>query len=267
VTDALNTRFDIFDSNQSCPTGGSCSPSINSTKDVVRDANASGCKLDKKGWKEVSSPYLPSDPINPITTTPEAMGYPRDMCHAVSLAGSCANGRIGNGNWDRDAYFRTNYIRAGVGTRWTSADWQGNTGLPANATRYQVYQWETDHRGQTIDGKTVLGSRAASGSGASAPTSYGSPQCGTGQVPDATTPDRRRISVAVVNCNANNVHGNSTDVPVEKWIEVFLVEPSIKRTKTDQGDVYVEVIGETIAGGSGATAGQVIRHDVPYLIK
>jgi hypothetical protein len=53
---------------------------------------------------------------------------------------------------------------------------------------------------------------------------------------------------------------------VEKWIELFLVEPSLSRTRTNAGDVYVEVIDETQVG-AGATAGQVIRRDVPYLVK
>jgi hypothetical protein len=86
-------------------------------------------------------------------------------------------------------------------------------------------------------------------------------------VPGGSTPDRRRLSVAVVNCIANGVNGNSDNVPVQKWIEVFLVEPSINRgSVTNTGDVYIEVIGESQAG-AGAAAGQVIRRDVPYLVK
>lgn len=288
VMDALNTRFDIFDSNTSCPSGGTCSPSINSVKDVVRAKNANGsnaCKLQNQGWHldtSGSGYYGQSVPTTaadlPTTTTPSTMGDPRDECHAVSSAGNCADGRVGSGVWDRNAYFRTNYKRAN-GTYWTGGTgvgtWQGNTGLSPSvavtasnyASRYNVYAWEIAHRGQTIDGVTILGSRTSSGNGNSALTSYGSPQCGTGLIPGSTTPDRRRISVAVVNCTANNVKGNSTGVPVEKWIDVFLVEPSVNRARTNNGDMYAEVIGETIAGGSGSTAGQVIRHDVPYLIK
>lgn len=73
--------------------------------------------------------------------------------------------------------------------------------------------------------------------------------------------------MAVVNCLANSVNGNSVNVPVAKWVEAFLVEPSMNRDRTSQGDVYIEVIGETQAGGAGATAGQVVRRDVPYLVK
>ena len=284
VTDALNTRFDIYDSNVSCTGTGICSASINSVKDLVRPGNANGgnaCKLQNSGWQEVAaaSQYLPTSATVPLATsvTPKAMGHPRDMCHAVAsgTAGACAS-PIGDGVWDRDAYFRSNYVRSGVATYWTggtgAGTWRTNTGLSATATRYQVYVWETANRGVAIDGVTVMAPRVASGSGASALTSYGLPQCsagqgfGSGQIPSATTPDRRRISLAVVNCTAKGVNGNSTNVPVQKWMEMFLVEPSLNRTRTNAGDVYAEVIRETTSG-AGATAGQVIRRDTPYLIK
>ena len=286
VTDALNTRYDIYEANNSCPAGGSCPASINSVKDLVRPANGSGnkvCQLDKKdGWQEAASAYLPTSPTTPLptTTTPGAMGHPRDMCHAVSIDGSCSGGRIGNSAWDRDAYFRVNYRRSG-GTYWTggsgAGSWQANTGLSASATRYQVYNWEIAHRyaltSQIIDGVKVLDPNPAGATG-STTVAYGLSVCsptqgyGPGFVPGGTVPDRRRISAAVINCTANNVHGNSTNVPVEKWIEIFLVEPSLDRAsgRTNKGDVYVELIGETQAG-AGATAGQVIRRDVPYLVK
>ncbi|MFL6726987.1 MAG: pilus assembly protein TadG-related protein [Sphingomicrobium sp.] len=298
VTDALNTRFDIYD-NQSCPAGGSCPASINSVKDVGRSANASGnnaCRLQNAGWREgtTATAYewgaIPTSPTTalPTTTTPSVMGHPRDMCHAVpsGTSGRCT-GPIGDGNWDRDAYFRTNYLRTtnGVGgvagTRWSSANWRTNTGLSTSvavtaanyASRYNVYVWEIANRGTTKDGVVVLGPRVVSGNGASAFTSYSGPVCsasqgyGSGQIPGPSLPDRRRISAAVVNCTANNVNGSSTNVPVQDWIELFLVEPSINRgSATNAGDVYAEVISETRAG-AGTTAGQVIRRDVPYLVK
>lgn len=301
VTDALNTRFDIYDSSQSCPSGGLCQASINSRKDVSRAANANGnnsCKLHNQGWNEgaTATAYewgtIPTSPSTalPTTTTPSVMGHPRDMCHAVpsGTTGMCT-GPVGDGAWDRDAYFRTNYLRTvagaggAAGTRWSSANWQANTGLSPSvavtasnyASRYNVYKWEIANRGTTVDGVVVLGPRVVSGNGASAFTAYGQPVCsnaqtppnGTGQIPGANTPDRRRLSVAVVNCAANGVNGNSTNVPVQQWIEIFLVEPSINRgSATNAGDVYAEVIGVSQAG-AGATAGQVIRRDVPYLVK
>ena len=304
VTDSFNTRFDIYQNgNTSCPTGGACSASINSVKDVRRPANANGanaCKVQNQGWQLDTSgagyygQNVPSTAADlPTTTTPSAMGHPRDECHAISNNGSCTNGRMGDGKWDRDAYFRTNYVRTSIGskgqaigTRWTSADWQANTGLsttvsknitgtsqenPAYASRYNVYSWEIANRDKVVDGVTVLGPRSPSATGNTL-VSYGKPQCsagqgyGSGQIPNSTTPDRRRISVAVVNCQANGVKGNSDGVPVEKWIDIFLVEPSLNRARTNDGDIYVEVIGETVNGGS-SNASQVIVHQVPYLIK
>jgi hypothetical protein len=303
VTDSFNTRFDIYQNdNTSCPAGGACSASINSIKDVRRPANGNQCKFvnNGNGWQLDTSgsgyygQNLPTVAADlPTSITPSAMGHPRDECHAVSSSGTCAGDRMGDGSWDRDAYFRTNYVRTSIGasgqaagTFWTAADWKSNTGLsptvsrniagtakpnPVYASRYNVYAWEIAHRGQVIDGVTILGARDPAASGATL-VSYGQPECsaakgyGSGQVPDPTTPDRRRISVAVANCVANGVKGNSVDVPVEKWIDVFFVEPSLQRERTNEGDIYVEVIGETINAGS-ANANQVIVHQVPYLIK
>ncbi|MEO6248350.1 MAG: pilus assembly protein TadG-related protein [Sphingomicrobium sp.] len=285
VTDALNTRFDIYDSNVSCPSGGACGASIDSVKDVLRPANANGgnsCKLHNQGWQEVASAsqYLPTSATAPLATTPGSMGHPRDMCHAVAsgTTGECT-GPIGNGLWDRDAYFRTHYLRSD-GTRWTSANWQANTGLSPSvaptaanyASRYNVYKWEIANRGIAIDGVTVL---ASSPPGASGNTlvAYGLPQCsasegyGTGIVPAATVVDRRRISVAVVNCTQQNVHGAANGLTVVKWVDMFLVQPSLNRARTNAGDVYAEVIGETQSGAAGQTAGQVVKRDTPYLVR
>lgn len=278
VTDALNTRFDIYDSNTSCETGGTCPASINSVKDLVHPADLTdnnACKLHNKGWQEVPAAgrYLPTSATVALDTTitPTAMGHPRDMCHAVtsSTTGYCST-PIGNGLWDRDAYFRANY------GGWTSAEWQSYTGLSPSvattavnyASRYNVYKWEIAHRGETIGGRVILSSRATAGlNDHDAPVCSSIKGFGTGTVPAATVVDRRRISVAVINCTANSVNGSSTDVPVEKWIDVFLVEPSVARDRTNAGEIYVEVIGETNTGAAGATAGQVVRRDVPYLIE
>jgi Flp pilus assembly protein TadG len=271
VTDALNTRFDIYDSNVSCPSPGICGASINSVKDVMRPADASGgnaCKLHNQGWQLPSGYYgeaavSATTPL-PSTTTPTAMGHPRDMCHLAS-SGGCT-GPIGTGLWDRDAYFRTNY-------GWGSGVWESNTLLTASATRYQVYKWEYEHLGQTIGGVEVLGQNPPNPvTPASTLVKQGRPVCsqtegyGSGVVPGSATPDRRRISVAVVNCTAESVNGNEVDLPVIKWVDVFLVEPSLNRARTNNGEVYAEVIGETQTG-AGATAGQVVRRDVPYLVK
>jgi len=291
VNDAINTRFDIYGPT-ACVGTGSCPPSVNVAKDLVRDPAATGgnaCRIHNQGWQEVSSAgqYLPSSPTTPLATTPTAMGHPRDMCHAVSAGGqapcSGPNLRIGDGNWDRDAYFRVNYVRTGIGSggqpigsRWTAAEWQANTGLSPTVavtaanyeSRWNVYNWEIANRGTTVDGVNVLGRRVAQ----SPLAAEGSPVCSAGQgfgpgvAPSSTQVDRRKLVIAVVDCVAESVNGNSTDVQVQKWIDTFLVEPTLSRAsgRTDQKVIYVEVIRETLTGGG---AGPIIRRDVPYLLK
>lgn len=279
VTDALNTRFDVYDGNASCPSGGDCPPARNTVKDLIRPApsgNGNGgnaCALHNSGWQESSRPYLPTSATTPLTATellpanrPLSMGHPRDMCHAVSQTGACSGAHIGDGLWDRNAYFTVNYPSL---TNWQSVidaylTSAGATGYSnSNVTRYQVYNWEMANAATTIDV-----ARTASGSGNNALNAYGAPICSPpGVTPGPTSVDRRRLSVAVVNCLEEDVNGNSTALPVKDWLEVFLVEPSVSRTRTHQGDIYVEVIGVTSSGTAGATTGQVVRRDVPYLIE
>jgi len=275
VRAAFNTRFDMSESGQTCPGTGACSPSQNSRKDLVKGNNCG--TSGNQGWEEAVNPYRPSSPTVPLdgTNDPEIMGFPRDMCHAVSLDGLCetdgnldTNGDsqpdgdiIGDGTWDRDAYFRVNY-------GWDNSTWQTNTSLGPTATRYQVYQWEMTHQ------STVQSAGADVQTMANGKTGHMTPVCRPpGVTPNLTTPDRRRISVAVINCEAQGLGGREYGVQVLKWVDVFLVEPAIARpqgggpsARTGNGDIYVEMIGE-VQTGAGSTAGQVVRRDVPYLVK
>ena len=259
VIDAFNTRFDISaNGSTTCPAGGTCSPSMNVRKDLVHGAGGSSCATTgQQGWQEAPNPYRPTTAA-PITSNyPNTMGHPRDMCHAVSYNGVCADGHIGDGQWDRDAYFRVNY-------GWTSAaTWQTQTGLGANATRYEVYEWELANSSYLTGDQTWTGSGNLRGNA--------SPVCRTpGVAPSLTQVDRRRISAAVINCRAHALNGAESGVPVIRWIDFFLVEPSWRRdsgNRSEATDIYVEVIGETESGANGATGGQVVRRDVPRLIE
>ena len=271
VRAAFNTRFDISENgSMTCPDGGTCSPSENSRKDLVR-ATADECNLSNSGWRESDNPYRATDPVNPLPTDesadPTAMGHPRDICHAVSVLGSCTNGIIGNGVWDIDAYFRVNYD-------WTRTQWMANTinadgtFLAATAadvpsvTRYDVYKWEMANPSLVPSPRQV---------GTTTLRNYARPVCRPpGITPTVTRPDRRRISVAVVNCRAQRLRGHETNVQVRKWVDVFLVEPAVARgngptARSRNGDIYAEVISVTSSGGTADNA--VTRRDVPYLIK
>lgn len=261
VLNAFNTRFDL-DTNgaNTCPSGGTCSASQNSRKDLVKGSNCG--TTGGQGWQESTNPYRPTTVAALTSGYPDVMGYPRDYCHAVKESAQTC-GVVGTGSWDRDAFFRVNY-------GWNSqTTWTSNTGLPPGAKRYDVYKWELAH--------PSVGSSPAHGIGVPQPVgsknAYGNPVCRTpGISPDLTTPDRRRMSVAVLNCAALGLHGHATNQPVLKWVDVFLVEPAFSRGSgsnkfTEDNEVYVEVIGESTSGTAGLTVGQIVRRDAPYLIE
>ncbi len=275
VRAAYNTRFDIYENgNMTCPNNGVCSPSTNSRKDLVR---STGCGLTtntgQPHWHEALIPYRApntnplsgSNPMNGTNTYPEVMGYPRDLCHAVSVSGVCSSvngGIVGDGVWDVDAYFQVNY-------GWDRSAWMASTTLATNAsevadvTRYDVYLWELPNAASYPSAVTQNVSGGF--------TAHASPVCQTPGINPNTGSDRRRFSVAVVNCEAQNVKGHKKEINVRKWLDVFLVEPAIARgsgpsQRSTNGDIYVEVIGVATSGG-GSADNLPTRRDVPYLIR
>lgn len=280
VRAAFNTRFDIYESgNTTCPANGVCSPSINSRKDLVRSTSCGlSTNTSSTDWHEALIPYrapntMPLSGANPMdgtNTYPEVMGFPRDLCHAVSVTGVCqpltGNAIVGTGAWDIDAYFQVNYT-------WDRPTWMLNVTDENNVrlamsdadvpsvSRYDVYKWEIRNRATLPLQQTVSGPFTASAT----------PVCGSGIVPSPSTVDRRKLTVAVVNCEAQNLRGHRTDVQVRKWLDVFLVEPALARgngpsQRTTNGDIYVEVI-DVATSGSGSTDSLPTRRDVPYLIR
>jgi hypothetical protein len=275
VLNAFNTRFDVFaNGNPTCPgqLGGTCSPAINTRKDLVCDPNNSDTLCKNDTWIEPANPYHPRldssgnpQPLDSTSSYPTIMGYPRDLCHAT-LRNDQKCGIKGSGIWDRDAYFKVNYGQP------DEAAWRAQLGLASGSpapTRYQVYQWEMGNTSVNVGG--VNRGIAIPQKISSSQEAFSYPATGrAGAAASATQPDRRKISAAVLNCQALNAHGKTSDVPVPTWLEVFLVEPAFNRGSgpsayTDQKDIYVEVIGTTTA--STNNAGQVVRRDVPYLIK
>lgn len=267
--DAVNRRFDIIsaNTNQNDTCGsGQCPPSPNTRKDLVRQGTGNNsCSLapgNGAGWKQPDSGrYLPTNVSANLSDTDVAalspMGHPRDRCHAVNPVSGCtaltSNSRIGDGNWDRNAYFKSNF---GTSYAWQAA-MNAEYGT-SQVSRYQVYRWEMKAANKTINPGGISNSRAVAPG-----TSYSAPIC------DTSTPqtdlDRRILTMAVINCAEEGVQGR-TQADVKKWVDVFLVEPSVARDRTTANDLYVEVVRERDAGSNGQIAGTV-RRDVPYLIE
>ena len=279
VLDALNTRFGIYDNglNNVCgPNDGLCPASANSRIDLVRSAsNGASCRIASQGFQVGDRPYRPTSAVDDLTDSSnvQPMGYPRDKCHAVSVAGACTgngNARVGDGNWDRTAYYATNGYTTSVTPATVAAQTYGYPELAGRTlpTRFQQYRYEAANPSLLV-AKDIVNPPGAN-------VDYkqqGTPLCtAAGSVPAGSTPDRRVLSIAVINCTAESVGANTTDAEILKFVDVFLVEPTARRVApdgtryTNNSDVYVEVIGATTVGGGGS-AGQQVRKDVPYLIE
>jgi hypothetical protein len=292
LRDALNTRFGIYDSgnlNQPCGNDGAgCPPSANIRKDLVLDGNGNNLSQlgiasggGQKGWREATNAYpLPAN----ITAAGTAknlsdaeiaavapMGYPEDKCHSFKDDGTgvCAGGRIGDGNWDRFAYFKSNSTNYPSMASLTTADtttfnsllngWFGT----ATPTRYQVYHWEMTN----LPPDRLQSQSSGSFASVSKPSLLsGEPG---GVFPGANQIDRRVLSVAVINCAASGVGGHTTGITPVKFVDIFLVQPSLARAngvRTDNSDIYVEIIGLT-QNATDAGAVQLVKKSVPYLIE
>ena len=279
VRDALNTRFDIYDNGinnpNACGTNGTlCPPSINTRKDLVQSGNA--CTLadnaskNPKGWTLPANPY-PGSTLPTEGELSEAQakalsptGYPHDICHSFSETGDCTDGRIGDGHWDRYAYFLSHPVDyPGLTTKaQVDAFMTSNFGT-TTPSRYKVYSWEMEtaaNRAARLHTNVNVGGNKANSQPVCTPP---------GVIPDESNVDRRVLTVAVVNCTAEGVKGKTPDVTVTKWIDIFLTEPSLARTKgtpTENSDIYVEVVGQT-KNATDEGAVQLVKKSVPYLIE
>ena len=272
VLNAFNTRFDVYaNGNTTCPNqgGGTCNPAVNTRKDLVCEyAGATSCK-NNATWNPVTydPPYDGSGVPQPLdgTNDPKIMGYPHDICQS-GLISKQTCGIKGNAVWDVNAYFRVNY---GI----PESAWRNALGSPYSSSsqipaRYDVYQWELTHT--DVGGYGIGVYQPLPSPSNDAAFSFASSGNGAGVAASTSQPDRRTISVAVLNCQALNAHGKTTNVPVPGWLKVFLTEPAIKRGSgsnlyTDQKDIYVEVVERT--NPSADSAASVVRRDVPYLVK
>jgi Flp pilus assembly protein TadG len=151
-----------------------------------------------------------------------AYRYPRDTSFT-----NYGNMQLGNGVLDPTAAatYMTNHF--GSGATWPS----GIT--PVQANRYLAYQAE-------------LNMTVAAGTEAKGPTCQA--------VNAESTADRRIISVAVVDCLANNVHGNAvTNVRSSAYADFFVTEPST------QGDLWAEFVRLMTPNSDGSKLHQIVQ--------
>jgi hypothetical protein len=227
--DWFNTRFDIYNASA----GGNkndafFAPAMNTMIGVKTNAGASACS---------ASVSAPGDSCASSAAVASGMGFPLDCDQGTA--------RIGSGVWNAAQYFATNHsgitpstyipqVPAGAtGSGWAAYGPAAAAG-GTTPTRYQVYKWELAMLSGAI--ATPAGAFSDGQTAVSGTHDYAAPQCN--KLGAQSTPDRRTISVVVVNCKADNVHGSST-VNVISYVDLFLTAPA------HNNSIYGEVIGAT----------------------
>ena len=236
--DYINTRFDIYTNGlNSLKNNAAYAPAMNTMVGVKAAAGSSSC-----------NPGGIASPSNSCssTTALTAMGLPRD-CNQGTAAGA------GTGVWNAQQYFNTNHpgltadptTYVPVNKDSTSDGWAyygpDGTGGAITPTRYQVYRWELAILAGDIPnpGNLAFGVGQA---GASGTADFSKPQCNTKG--SQTDPDRRTISVVVMNCKADGVKAQHAG-PVIGYVDLFLIGPIAKSPDPAAQDLFAEVIGET----------------------
>jgi hypothetical protein len=156
--------------------------------------------------------------------------------------------RFGNGQWDCQLYWTTNHPNG------PSAPSGCSTAAATTITRYQTYLHEVTN--SIIPNTSATASPAVAAPLGDDGDSRNSSCYTGGPIPPTPTAlsqrinDRRIFTVAGVDCSAISINGNTSNVPVQQYLSMFITEPAGTQGQTN-GDVYMEIVGFSQAGGGG----------------
>lgn len=294
VTDAINTRMDVYAGSPAtknpsvCQTSdGTGCPAKNARKDMVVDVTQkSQPTINKTGTSSVppAPPTLaegealaascPADPkaagLSFERATSSPIGFNRDTCHYTD---TCAGGNFGDKNWDRAAYIAANHPGV-TASNIATALANGSTG--ATLTRYDIYRWEMADPATRMTSRRIVSFDAPKVTGGGTKYAYGvRTQCAYPAIKYGSTAyplqkDRRVLPVVAANCDALNGKGGLDEkFTLLRVFDAFLTEPSVQRSVpgvTDDKEIYGEVIGPatTVESGSGL---QYYTRNKPYLVR
>jgi Flp pilus assembly protein TadG len=217
-------------------------PDVNVRKGFVASNSGNWCtpqaNLDPNALGYPSS-FLESSYNNGLHNSTQSMALPQDSCFS---AGSCPQPYMGNGQWDCASYWAFNHHTA-------AAPSGCSTPAATTISRYDVYQYEITNG---LVGDWSRGTGGASGNNwapGAAPWNkrgeQGAPMCAVGQ----GVPNRRILSVAVIDCIANaaamaNGGQTANNVPVNAFANFFLTRPVVTTgSSPDNGKIIGEFTG------------------------
>ncbi|RWB85903.1 MAG: hypothetical protein EOQ52_20340 [Mesorhizobium sp.] len=224
VRDALNVRFDVYNGAMNgVKNNPDYAPGENVRKgyQMPSRGNGNACNAD------LASPPDPS----------KYEAFPRDNC--VTSPCPIAGGRVGNGNWDFDTYWNTNFATTTNPVsvpKPTGGDGVNPASTANPPTRYSVYRYEI---AQGIVNHPSNGGER------------GTPACSNNSV---SNPDRRILYGAILNCQALAAAGlmsggnSSPPLPVEAFASFFITETV--ESGPDQ-TIRVELVDVTGREGQG----------------
>lgn len=241
ILDWYNMRFDIYANNTvlALKNDPFYAPAANTV---------TGLHENSGGSASVCKPANTGTVYDGSATGVVAMALPRDKCAYSNWVGAKCDGganALGNGDWDRATYFSVNHGYTGAlttapftGDAWSSFyDYPGVSPKPTYPTRYQVYLWETANLSNNLlwgsSPKKNPAVNTASGNG-----DWATRQCSTA-TPVAGVPDRRTMSVIVLNCSQIQ---NNKPATVVGAVDLFLTEPA---AISGNGWIFGEVIQST----------------------
>ncbi len=285
ATDAINTRFDVYEGTGATNSPSACDvsdgagcPAPNTRKDMtlemtfrIRQSTALGqppapnCGAAAGGTVNAGGQ---TSYANDFAMNTAAKGFPRDTCHYTS---SCSGGNFGDAGWNRADYMAANHLGVSAATVAAAV---GKT--IATLTRFDVYSWELANQGIGAMDPLQVGATQVASQVQGANTTwtftkqcaFSKPQLAQGNYP--AQKDRRILTIVAADCT--NLKGKGAafeDYVLLRAFDVFLVEPSLQRTMpgvTDDKEIYGEVIGpaETFAGTTGF---QYYSRNRPYLVR
>ena len=244
---AFNVRFDIY---RAVLNGEKNNPDFAPAPNVIKG-------IKKKGG---GGACIQGNEV----VTGDTMALGRDTCMATGTCGG--NNRFGDGVWDRSAYLNMNHDRAdgvanGVGSDAHLPQLVGSD-VQYAGTRFGMYLREIAY-GNTNpysppNANAILDPVLSE---------TGRPMCSNQMSND---PARRVVTAAGVDCSKTTISGSTSNVPVTKFVSVFLTEPVGDNGGSPPSfDIHGEVVGfpDVIGAGGGANGFGGIFRDVVQLYR
>ncbi|WP_170381608.1 pilus assembly protein TadG-related protein [Ruegeria atlantica] len=238
---AFNTRFDIF---QSVLNGDRNKEIYAPAPNVIKGKKGTGGNACIQGGTEDTG----------------AIALGQDLCMA---AGTCdtGNDRFGDGVWDRQAYLDANH--GGVDTHLNAMT------VPAGVkpnSRYEMYLQEIEYATSASNplAPSILDPVNLD---PNFPPETGRPICSNKM---SSKPERRVVNAAGVDCSKTVIKGKTENVPVTKFVSVFLTEPVGEDGSSPPNfNIYGEVVGfpDVEGVGSGGAGFGGIFRDVVQLYR